>query len=502
MTMHFARSIQTLLFLLLIQVSVADGSPYQPTQASVCTHPMPEWYQDAKFGVMIHYGLYSVPAWAPIFNPVGKLFTPEFFINNPYSEWYLNTMQIEGSPTYQHHLKTYGAHYSYDNFVPQFNRALRYWKPDQWSQLFSAAGAKNVVFVSKHADGFLMWPSHFTNPYKQNYVANRDVVGELTQSVRKHKMRMGLYYSGGYDWTFPTVAEPITNIKSAIQKVPQTQEYADYVTHQWQELIELYHPDLLWNDIALPGKIDKFKLLADYYNTMSEGVVNNRWGQGRLDFSAFGQPTDVQLDLQMKFDWFDYFSPEYLAQYTMRKHKWEADHGPGYSFGYNREEFAHPEHFLSLDQLIAELADIVSKNGNLLLAISPDAFGNIPKLERDLLQGMGLWLKANGEAIFATRPWGIAEGTANAGTLPLRFTVDKEGKSLYVIILKNPDNQDVVLQNFLIRDPNTIIEVLNKGSARRIAWHNQLNDSVVELSQSDSPRKHPIVLRISPIPVL
>ncbi|MHB1947054.1 MAG: alpha-L-fucosidase [Gammaproteobacteria bacterium] len=488
-----------LLVILLLLNNPIIAETYQPTHESVSKHPLPDWYQDAKFGVMIHYGLYTVPGWAPLFNPVDKILTREYFFNNPYAEWYLNTMQIKDSPTYQYHLKTYGANFRYDDFVPLFNTELKQWQPDEWSKLFTEAGAKYIVFVAKHCDGFLLWPSQFQNPYKQNYMAGRDVVGELTQSVRKYHMFMGLYYSGGYDWSWPNeFNEPITDVVSAVKKVPQSQEYADYVDHQWHELINRYHPDLLWNDVALPKKINKWKLFADYYNAIPTGVVNNRWAQGEtIDYSLIGQPEDHLLDLQMKYDWFDYYSPEYLASYRQTKHKWEADHGPGYSFGYNRLEFEFPAHFKNVDELIIDLADIVSKNGNLLLAVSPMANGQIPELEKKLLLGVGAWLEKNGNAIYATKPWLYAEGFANHGKIPTRFTQSKDGKHVYVILLNNPQSEDVVI-DFPFGDKITQINVLNGTHPLVVKWNvNTTNLSIFLSEKALVTRDHPLVLDIS-----
>jgi alpha-L-fucosidase len=488
--------------LLAINLAYADTKTeikYQPTQASVSQHPLPEWYQDAKFGIMITYGLYSVPAWAPVYNPVGKIFTPEFFLHNPYAEWYRNTMQIKGSPTYEYHLKTYGSTFYYDNFAPLFNQELSKWNPDQWSSLFESAGAKYVVLVTKHHDGFLLWPSQYQNPYKQNWVASRDVVGELTDSVRAHHMRMGIYYSGGFDWAWPVKfhIEPITNLSTAIDRIPQTQEYADYVMHHYHELISKYHPDILWNDIALPSRVKKYQIFADYYNTVPEGVINNRWGQGEKDFTALGQPTDEQVDQQLKYDWFDYYSPEYLEKYAMRKHKWEADHAAGYSFAYNQEEYQQLDHFLTLDQLIDDLADLVSKNGNFLLAIGPKADGTIPDLQLHLLNGMGDWLKKNGEAIFTTRPWNQAEGSAAPGDIPIRYTQSKDGKNLYAILLKNPQGSDILIRNLPSFDKNTKMEILNGEKSIPVSWKMSAEGITVLLSETDHiPKEHPLTLKI------
>lgn len=495
-------SLLTLFLMLIIPfTSQAWATPsknaYEPTHDSVAAHPLPEWYQDAKFGVIIHYGLYSVPGWAPIFNPVGKVFTKEFFTNNPYAEWYANTLQIKNSPTYRYHAKTFGANFKYDDFALLFNKEVQKWNADNWSQLFADAGVKYVVFVTKHHDGFLLWPSKNPNPYKPQFMVQRDVVGELTRSVRNHGLRMGLYYSGGYDWSWPEgTPGPITDVSSAISKIPQSLAYSDYVFKQYEELLETYHPDLFWNDIALPSNTNKWKIFSDFYNAMPEGVVNNRWGQGdTFDFSIFGQPYDFMLDIQLKKDWFDYYSPEYIPKYMFTKHKWEADHGIGYSFGFNREEDLHRDHLKTLDQLIEDLADLVSKNGNLLLGIGPEADGTIPEYQRHLLLGIGEWLRNNGEAIYATKPWRDAEGKANNGAIPVRFTQSKDEKYLYIILLKNPQGKDVVLNHFIL--PFKRIEVLNGKEPIGVRAQRVDESTVIYLSQIHGVgNEHPMVLRL------
>ncbi|MFX0048475.1 MAG: alpha-L-fucosidase, partial [Candidatus Hermodarchaeota archaeon] len=159
---------------------------FEPTKKSIRTHKVPDWFHDAKFGIFIHWGLYAVPAFAAkglSYSESTQVDEEYYFKNNPYADWYLNSLRISGSPTQEYHFKEYGEDFSYDEFVPIFNKELDKWKPEEWAKLFKSAGAKYVVLVTKHHDGFLLWPSKFPNPLKENYIARRNIVSELTSSV-------------------------------------------------------------------------------------------------------------------------------------------------------------------------------------------------------------------------------------------------------------------------------------------------------------------------------
>ncbi|MHB9031597.1 MAG: alpha-L-fucosidase, partial [Anaerolineae bacterium] len=226
---------------------------YRPTAASVTRHPLPNWFEDAKLGIFIHWGLFSVPAWAPPSGEITHIIKEQgwkaWFTNNAYAEWYLNTMRIEGSPTSTYHAAKFNR-MPYEGFVPMFNEAARAWDPAQMAGILQNAGAKYVVLVTKHHDGFNLWPSAQPNPYRQGYHAQRDIVGELSSAVRAAGMTMGLYYSGGLDWTFKHPV--ITDIAELINCIPQSADYIAYADAQWRELIERYLPAVLWNDIGYP----------------------------------------------------------------------------------------------------------------------------------------------------------------------------------------------------------------------------------------------------------
>jgi len=431
--------------------SIAPAPPggvhFLPEHGSLRSHQVPEWFHDAKLGIFIHWGPASVPGWAPLTGAMSEVVKKYgwayWFRNCAYADWYQNSMRINGSPTYVHHRETYGEDFPYDDFIPMFTTATQAWDPDVWAAFFQRVGANYVVFVAKHHEGFLLWPSTYQNPHKKNYASQRDIVGELAKAVRARGMKMGLYYSGGLDVTFNNTI--IENFLELFLAIPAGREYADYVDYHWHELVERYRPSLLWNDIACPADAHLFQLFADYYNTVPEGVINNRWGQDPI--TMLSQLGIEELDkIVLRFlTHFDFTTPEYTSLAATSSLKWEATRGIGYSFAYNREEDLHTDHLLSVDELVDTFVDIVSKNGNLLLNVGPRPDGTIPEPEVERLEGLGQWLEVNGDAIFGTRPWVRAEGSANGGSVRVRFT-KKEGEDVvYAILLDRPEGRLVTI---------------------------------------------------------
>jgi alpha-L-fucosidase len=464
---------------------------YNPTLQSVRQHPVPQWFHDAKLGIFVHWGLYSVPGWAPngadIDKQVAEKGWEAWFVNNAYAEWYLNTLRIGDTPTHRHHVAAYGANFSYDDFAPIFNQTVENWKPDEWASLFQKAGARYVVLTTKHHDGFLLWPSDQTSPHKPGrYATQRDLVGELAESVRRHDMRMGLYYSGGLDWSFNET--PIRNFMDVYLTIIQSPEFVDYANRHWLDLIDRYAPSVLWNDIGYPSAANLPELFAYYYNQVSEGVVNDRWSQElpeRIPGSGdmVNPPPGAHCD---------FTTPEYAAYDCIIEKKWEATRGIGHSFGYNQNE--GPGDYLSVQELVHSFVDIVSKNGNLLLDVGPMADGTIPELQRERLLGLGAWLAMNGEAIFGTRPWTTASGKGSEN-IPLRFT-QKDG-ALYSILLGTPHAGQIMLERLIVED-GTVISLC--GSEGAVTWTQQGDHLRVTLPALPESPAH--TLKISPAPRL
>jgi alpha-L-fucosidase len=192
----------------------------------------------------------------------------------PYTEWYENSLRFPSSSVAKYHREHYGEK-PLAAFAEEFRRALEErWDPEAWADDFAAAGARYVVLVSKHHDGFCLWPSRVVNPKRASWHTQRDAVGELARAVRARGIRFGVYYSGGLDWTFD--ARPIANIGDLIAAAPGG-AYPRYADAQLRELIARFRPDVLWNDISWPGdKASLLRLFADYYNAIPEGMLNDR----------------------------------------------------------------------------------------------------------------------------------------------------------------------------------------------------------------------------------
>jgi alpha-L-fucosidase len=447
---------------------------FESTKTSIRKHEVPDWFHDAKFGIFIHWGLYSIPAFAVkelSLGDVAHIGEEYYFKNNPYAEWYLNTLRISGSPTQEYHYEEYGKDVSYDDFKPIFNEELKKWNPQEWANLFKKSGAKYVVLVTKHHDGFLLWPSKYPNPLKEKYYASRNIVSELTKSVKDKGIRMGFYYSTSLDWSFNS--EPIKDRKSDMTNGITTPEYTEYVKNHWYELINDYKPSILWSDIGVPPLFDLFELFAYYYNNFPDGVINDRWDK------LFHK--DGKVYKMRRTFFYDFTTPEYYSYNIIKKKKWESNRGIGHSYGYNKTE--KEGDYLIANELIRMLVDIVSKNGNLLLNVGPMPDGTIPKIQEEVLLGIGNWLKINGEGIYGTRPWERAEGKT-IDNLDVRFT-QKNG-TIYIHLLSKPVGKKIRIISVKIPKKSSITLL---GYGDQLKWSRDLDDLIIDIPDIliDSP---------------
>jgi alpha-L-fucosidase len=408
--------------------------------------------------------------------------------DNPYAEWYFNSMQIPGSPTQEHHRETYGDDYPYDNFVDPFNEASAGADLDALAELCRQAGAGYVVLTAKHHEGFTLWRASQKHPKKGWYHARRDLVSELSAAVRAQGMRMGLYYSGGYDW--PYNGAVMRRPADAVLAVPKGPDYLEYVTNHVRELIDRYRPSILWNDISWPSGGNLAELFAYFYNSVEEGVINDRWVESALPRNPI---TDGMIGLAgdlLQAMWrfipdgrkklvfsgskhYDFRTPEYAQFDRISSRKWESTRGVGKSFGANRNEA--PRDIVSTTELVQSFCDIVSKNGNLLIGIGPSPDGSIPAEQQVPLRGLGDWMSINREAIVGTRPWTIAESVTSTGD-QVRFT-QKAGVT-YAIIFGRPTGTTVTMVHVDVTD---VTEVALLGSEGPVTWsalHNELHVDV------------------------
>ncbi|QIK54993.1 hypothetical protein G7051_11855 [Dysgonomonas sp. HDW5B] len=353
----------TCLLLLSAFTLQAQTPQVEPTWESIKERGYPEWFNDAKLGIFIHWGLYSVPSWTK---------------KEGYSEWSYKGWRDGGSTAVDFAKKVYGQDFKYEDFRGLFKAEL--FNPQEWADLFKDAGAKYVVLVSKHHDGYAMWPSKYAPNWNSVETGpKRDIVGELTKAVEKDGLKMGLYYS------LPEWSNPLH-----YWEIDPNDSIAKYVdTHmipQFKELVTTYRPSLIFTDGEWWNSAEQWharELISWYYNLVGpEAIVNDRWGGG----ADYGFKT-----------------PEYSAGITMTDRPWAEVRGIGRSFGLNRNEPL--ENYLTEDDLIHHFATLVANGGGLTLNVGPAGDGQIPLLQQERLLQLGQWLKINGEAIYGTRAY-------------------------------------------------------------------------------------------------
>jgi alpha-L-fucosidase len=427
--------------LLRVDQAGTEG-PFTPDWKSLANYIAPDWYRDDKFGIFIHWGVYSVPAFD--------------------SEWYPRNMYIEGSVANKHQIATYGplTRFGYKDFIPMF-KAEKF-DPDAWAQLFADAGAKYVVPVFEHHDGFAMYDSSLSDWTAVKMGPKRDLAGDLARAVRAQGLHLGASsHRVEHDWFFDggrKTASDVNDPRYAAFYGPaheRLNKSNDDLIEDWTyaspqflddwlarsaEIVEKYHPDIMYFDwwIGQPSVRPYLARFAAFYYDESRkhgtpGVINYK-------FDAM-QENSGTLDIERG------------QLEAIRSLAWQTDSSVSNdSWGYvEHDAFKTPEF------IIHQLVDIVSKNGNLLMNVGPRADGTIPDEVKQVLLGVGAWLKVNGEAIYGTRPWKIfGEGptkvaggsfndirTSHYTSEDFRFT-SKSGV-LYAIELAWPTNQLAVI---------------------------------------------------------
>ena len=427
---------------------VTLGVPdYQPTDTSLATHQAPYWFDDAKFGIFIHWGVYSVPAWAPV--------------GQEYAEWYWDHLQDPNDPTYAYHARTYGENFDYDDFIPMFTAAN--FDPVSWVRLFQAAGAEYYVLTSKHHEGFALWDSKVSGRNSVALGPHRDLINALFTASRTHtpQLRNGLYYSlpewfnPDNPWMGHAPRNPYTLAPLPYTGYRSGRDYVkDYQAPQVLELVENYDPDILWFDIG--GVNDTRDVITEYFNR----AKNRR------------RPKDVTYNDRGGIPDHDFTTPEYTTYSNTVVAKWEASRGlDPFSYGYNR---ATPDdRYMTGEQVVQTLVDTVSKNGNFLLDIGPDFDGTIPQVMRQHLTDAGAWLRVNGESIYGTTFW---PSMAQLGDL--RFTI-RPNEAFYISSLVPPGSRLTVAAPVPIRNGDRVTMLGYHG--RPLDWRLQGGSLVIDV---------------------
>lgn len=349
--------------LLSTALSAQSSKKVEPTWESIKERGYPEWFDKAKLGVFIHWGLYSVPAWT------GK---------EGYAEWVYKAWRNGNSKVVDFSKKVYGQDFKYEDFRSMFKAEL--FEPDEWAQLFKDAGAKYVILTTKHHDGYALWPSKYAPNWNSvDTGPRRDLVGDLTKAVKDKGLQMGFYYSLP-EWSNPLHYWEIDPHDSIGKYVDQ------HMIPQFKELITAYKPTILFADGEWWNSAEQWhakELISWYYNLVGDSaIVNDRWGSG----ANYG-----------------FITPEYSAGITEINRPWAEVRGLGRSFGLNRNEPL--SNYLTEADLIHHFAVLVANGGGLTINVGPAADGQIPLLQQERLLQLGEWLKVNGEAIYESKAY-------------------------------------------------------------------------------------------------
>ena len=467
-------------------IQLPEG-PFKPNWESLSNYRVPDWYQNDKFGIFIHWGVYAVPAFG--------------------SEWYPRNMYQQGSREFAHHVATYGEHskFGYKDFIPMF-KAEKY-DPDHWADLFRRAGARFVVPVAEHHDGFAMYDTDLSDWCASKMGPKRDLIGELAEAVRKQWLVFGLsthraehwwFMDGGMQFDSDVQDGQYAGLYGPAQPRDSqpNEEFLDDWLARTCELVDKYHPQIVWFDWwiqepAFASYVQRFA--AYYYNRGAE------WDRGvAINYKHDTFPPEVAV-YDIERGQLDDINPHFWQTDTCVARK---------SWGYIEEERGYK----SASQLIGDLVDIVSKNGALLLNVGPRADGTIPEEEEALLLAIGKWLTVNGEAIYDSRPWKVfGEGPTEVTTgsftdtkrqmfseRDIRFTT--RGDTLYATVLAIPEKNEVTIQSLgsslrLLTKPIDKVELLGAGTLK---WSQTMRGLRVQLP-AEKPCDHALVLKITPV---
>jgi alpha-L-fucosidase len=464
---------------------VIGNGPFDASWASLQDYRAPSWYEDGKFGIFVHWGVYAVPAYG--------------------NEWYARNMYVSDTPEFRHHIETYGpqANFGYKDFIPLFT-ADRF-DPDQWAGLFRRSGAQFVVPVAEHHDGFAMYDCGFSDWNAVRMGPQRDIIGELAEAVRRQWLVFGLSSHRAEHWWFAnggmTIDSDVQDPRYADlygpaqpETLPPNEQFLEDWLCRTCEMVDRYKPQLVWFDwwIEQPAFEPYLRLFAAYYYNRAE-----QWKRGvaiNYKHNAFPRGTAV-LDIE-RGQFSDIHRPFWQTDTSVSKKSWG---------------FVEDHDYKTVGDLVGDLIDIVSKNGALLLNIGPRADGSIPEPEEALLLGIGSWLAVNGEAVYGTRPWTVS-GEGPTQVIGGSFTDSKRapftsedvrfttrGDTLYATVLGRPETGSVSISSLaansgLYRGEIGQVDLL--GSSEAIAWTREVDGLKIQMP-SQVPDQPALVFRIS-----
>ncbi len=481
---------------LLKQVDeVNRQGPFRPDWESLQKYEVPDWYRDAKFGIFIHWGVYSVPAFG--------------------NEWYPRNMYREGTEEYKHHIATYGPQdkFGYKDFVPMF-KAERF-DPEKWAELFKKAGAKYVVPVAEHHDGFAMYGSGLSDWTAAKMGPHLDVIGDLAKAVRAEGLHFGLsshrvehnfflgvgraipsdindpqyaaFYGPAHAWLNNNVTTPLDTDFTDV-----SQAWANDWLARGAELVEKYHPDIVYFDwwIGQASIRPNLTRFASFYYNRSQKYGNHLGVINYKDYAMYEHSAVLDVERGQ------------LGE--IRPLPWQTDTSvSNKSWGYIQDDT-----FKSPEFVVHQLIDIVSKNGNLLLNIGPRSDGSIPEPVQQVLLDVGAWLNLNGEAIYGTRPWHVyGEGPTKVVTgafhdfetgnyTPEDFRFTTKGDALYAIGLAWPPNEEAVIHSLAPMVGNEQVQSVDLlGSDTKPKFEQRADGLHVQLP-AQAPAKYAYVLRV------
>lgn len=461
------------------------NGPFKPTWESIKeNYKTPQWFIDGKFGIFMHWGVYSVPAH--------------------FSEWYPRHM-YNNPDVVKYHAEKYGAQdkFGYKDFIPMFT--CEKYNPDDWAALFKESGARYVIPTAEHHDGFALYDSDLTKWDAKDMGPKRDLIGDLAKAVRKKGLKFGVSNHRLEHWDFmypgatdqhdlydpqyadfygpPQKPDPKNSamgpgkeevMEGRVHQAPQSNAFLEEWLARCQEMVDKYQPDMVWFDNGINSRsLDSIKLrfAAYYYNRAA------KWGKevsvsSKSDAYLYGTIEDYERQGR---------APKILTDYH-----WHVDEPIGHKFGYVEEL-----RLQSGSSVIRKLVENISRNGNLTLNISPKSDGTIPDDQQAVLKEVGRWLKTNGEAVYDSKAWKVyGEGPSVEGSEAseeYRFTAN--GNTIYAFALKLNDDKTII-QSVVNENSGKIKKVTLLGSDKKLNY--ETSDKGLEIELPNEKPLQPI----------